>query len=56
MRTLQQLDLERMLESTMGSDSMLRSATDVLGIQNGFGLKRSLDALQREILKRMAQE
>jgi tetratricopeptide (TPR) repeat protein len=56
MSTLQQLDLERMLESSLGSDSMLRRATDVLGIQNSFGLKRSLDALQREILKRMSQQ
>jgi len=56
MSTLQQLDLERMLESSLGSDSMLRRATDVLGIQNSFGLKRSLDSLQREILKRMAQQ
>jgi tetratricopeptide (TPR) repeat protein len=56
MSTLQQLDLERMLESSLGSDSMLRRATDVLGIQNSFGLKRSLDSLQREILKRMSQQ
>ena len=56
MSALQQLDLERMLESSLGSDSMLRRATDVLGIQSSFDLKRSLDSLQREILKRMAQQ